>query len=345
MQGSRVVAGDVLLNITGASIGRVCVVRAAICPANVNQHVSIIRSDGSFVPAFLSYFLSSPGFQDFIMGSQAGATRQALTKRMIEHFEVPLPATLQQKRIASMLSDRMAASQKSRESLAAQLQMINRLPAALLRRAFKGELTSRIRRTFRKGIFFRRGAIASYIVQRLHDKKTFGRVQFEKALFLAETHVGIDLGGQYKRDAAGPYDSDFLYKLEYLAAKNNWFTKHERGAEGFFYRPGDAIHGRLKAAERILGRRRAEMDRLLEQIGRMDTEQAESVATLFAAWNDFLIQERSPGDDRIIREVRENWHGCKKRFTEKRLRTALAWMREKALVPRGHGPMTTTRET
>jgi len=60
MAGSRVMPGDVLLNITGASIGRVCVVPAEICPANVNQHVSIIRGDSTFKPAFLSYYISNP---------------------------------------------------------------------------------------------------------------------------------------------------------------------------------------------------------------------------------------------------------------------------------------------
>ncbi|NER84164.1 MAG: hypothetical protein F6K42_32430 [Leptolyngbya sp. SIO1D8] len=54
MEKTRVFPKDVLLNITGASIGRVCVVPDELCPANVNQHVSIIRGDGSFDSEFLS---------------------------------------------------------------------------------------------------------------------------------------------------------------------------------------------------------------------------------------------------------------------------------------------------
>ena len=91
MEGSRVFPEDILLNITGASIGRVCVVPQEVCPANVNQHVSIIRGDGSFDPAFISHFLSIPDFQKQILDSQAGATRQALTKTLIEDFRIPLP--------------------------------------------------------------------------------------------------------------------------------------------------------------------------------------------------------------------------------------------------------------
>ncbi len=92
MESSRVYPDDVLLTITGASIGRVCVIPPELCPANVNQHVSIIRCDGSIYPGFLSYYMSTPDFQKFIMNTQAGATRQALTKTLIEEFQIPLPS-------------------------------------------------------------------------------------------------------------------------------------------------------------------------------------------------------------------------------------------------------------
>ena len=103
MEGTRVRPGDVLLNITGASIGRVCVVPESLCPANVNQHVSIIRCKEDIYPQFLSFYISTPEFQRFIMDSQAGATRQALTKVLIEDFRIPLPPLEVQKRIAANL--------------------------------------------------------------------------------------------------------------------------------------------------------------------------------------------------------------------------------------------------
>jgi type I restriction enzyme S subunit len=104
MRQTRVQPGDVLLNITGASIGRVCVVPDEICPANVNQHVCIIRSDGTIDPHFLALFISTPDFQQFIQDNQSGATRQALTKQAIEDFRVPLPPLPEQQRIAEALS-------------------------------------------------------------------------------------------------------------------------------------------------------------------------------------------------------------------------------------------------
>jgi type I restriction enzyme S subunit len=138
MASSRVQPGDVLLNITGASIGRVCVVPADVTPANVNQHVTIIRSGGSWIPEFLCYFLASPAFQRIIFDGQAGATRQALTKAMIENFRVPLPTLAEQKRIAAELTAALAVVDMGRRAAQEQLTAIESLPAALLRQAFDG---------------------------------------------------------------------------------------------------------------------------------------------------------------------------------------------------------------
>lgn len=138
MEVSRVNVDDVLLNITGASIGRVCVVPAALVPANVNQHVAVIRSDGSWIPEFLSFYISTPSFQRQILADQAGATRQALTKALIEDFEFPLPAADEQRRIVAELTAAFKAVDRARRAAGEQLAAAEALPAAYLREVFEG---------------------------------------------------------------------------------------------------------------------------------------------------------------------------------------------------------------
>ena len=92
---------DVLLNITGASIGRVTIAPNDMAGARVNQHVTIIRPTSELSPKFLTIFLASPSTQRMIDEVQVGATRQALTKAMIEQFEIPLPPLAEQKRIVA----------------------------------------------------------------------------------------------------------------------------------------------------------------------------------------------------------------------------------------------------
>ena len=97
---------DVLLNITGDSVARVCQVPKDLLPARVNQHVSIIRPDFSkLIPEYLKYFLLNPKFKNYMLGlASVGGTRNALTKVMIEDFEIKLPPLPTQRRIADILS-------------------------------------------------------------------------------------------------------------------------------------------------------------------------------------------------------------------------------------------------
>ncbi len=96
---------DVLLNITGASIARCCIVPADILPARVNQHVSIIRLAEKVNPIFICHQLTSHAYQEELlaMGTANGATREALTKGQIEALEVVIPHTDIQQQFAEKI--------------------------------------------------------------------------------------------------------------------------------------------------------------------------------------------------------------------------------------------------
>lgn len=97
---------DVLLNITGDSVARACQVDPNVLPARVNQHVAIIRTNPQQLwPRYLRYFLVSPTMQAHMLQlAGAGATRNALTKGMIESFNIPAPRDVnEQKAIACIL--------------------------------------------------------------------------------------------------------------------------------------------------------------------------------------------------------------------------------------------------
>lgn len=137
---------DVLLNITGASIGRVAVAPSAYRGARVNQHVSIIRLFRDVLPTYIRSFLASPAAQDFITRENYGATRQALTKSMIEEFSFPLPPLAEQKRIVAKLDALNAKSARARTELARIEALVSRYKHAVLSKAFSGELTREWRR-------------------------------------------------------------------------------------------------------------------------------------------------------------------------------------------------------
>lgn len=98
---------DVLLNITGDSVARVCQVPKQVLPARVNQHVVIIRPNKKILDnCYLKYYLLNPNFKNHLLNiSKVGATRKAITKVMIEDLDVEIPSLNVQKKIAKILSD------------------------------------------------------------------------------------------------------------------------------------------------------------------------------------------------------------------------------------------------
>ena len=83
---------DVLLNITGASVARSCVVPSRVLPARVNQHVCIIRCKEYIIPEFLNKLLIDDNYQSLLWNiASAGATREAITKQQVENLQIILP--------------------------------------------------------------------------------------------------------------------------------------------------------------------------------------------------------------------------------------------------------------
>jgi type I restriction enzyme S subunit len=103
--GTEIIEGDVLLNITGASIGRSAVADSRIKGGNVNQHVCIIRTKNTLIPFFLNQFLLSQNGQSQIDSFQAGGNRQGLNFAQIRSFSMPMPLKIEeQQKIANCLS-------------------------------------------------------------------------------------------------------------------------------------------------------------------------------------------------------------------------------------------------
>jgi type I restriction enzyme S subunit len=104
MAATQLQPNDVLLNISGASIGRSCVVPNDFIEGNVNQHVCIIRCGEALDPTFISSLLNSWHGQRMIMESQAGGNRQGLNFEQIRKFKINVAPLPEQKKIAEILS-------------------------------------------------------------------------------------------------------------------------------------------------------------------------------------------------------------------------------------------------
>lgn len=132
---------DILLNITGASVARCCIVPSEIIPARVNQHVSIVRTKQDIIiPVFLCYQFTNDTYQRVLwnIATSGGATREAITKQQVENLEVIIPPIELQNKFADFVKQTDKLKFEMEKSLNELEDNFN----ALMQRAFKGELFS-----------------------------------------------------------------------------------------------------------------------------------------------------------------------------------------------------------
>ena len=136
MKKSEVYNLDVLLNITGASIGRTAMVPLNFPKANVNQHVCILRPDKHLAPFFLKTFLESSKGQKNVFRDQAGQTREALNLEQIKNFSIGIPQKNEQKKISEffMLFNRKIEKQQEK------VEKIEQFKKGMMMKIFSREL-------------------------------------------------------------------------------------------------------------------------------------------------------------------------------------------------------------
>ncbi|QDK36717.1 class I SAM-dependent DNA methyltransferase [Bdellovibrio sp. NC01] len=195
-----------------------------------------------------------------------------------------------------------------------------------------------------KDVVRRRLAISSYIVENLRDDNRLGLVKFQKIFYLLDSVLGIDLKTSYKKDAAGPHDSSFIY------GKKSGIKVLGDSHGIFSIRPevvGDKELARLvvgenagryaKSFHKWLSERPEQMafaNRILREFKNISGTKAEVITTLYS----LLAQANEMGiklsDDQLI-EAFYNWHEKKRTKFQDRsfVSRTLKWMKENALVP------------
>jgi type I restriction enzyme S subunit len=188
--------------------------------------------------------------------------------------------------------------------------------------------------------------VGAEVVQRHLGNARFGRVKLQKELYLAEAHAGIiELQGTYFREAAGPLDRTLVEETE-RGMEASAFCRatlpdiHAKNGGVAYSLLAKAGQHRAEL-EALLGPRAKALRDLIELLRDLDTRAVEALATLYAVWNDALMDGESPGDDAIVHAVLSDWHPQKRdKFKDADLRHWLAWMKRNGLVPRGKGPRT-----
>ena len=163
-----------------------------------------------------------------------------------------------------------------------------------------------------------------------------GKIYNQKVLYLLNIYLELNLGVQYYRYKHGPYDIMLDSYIDALVEKGWCVKTTKNGAENLEIGPN------YGAFEEQYGSYFSEFDAginsLIQFVQPMKRSQIERVATLFAVWNDMILDGRStPTDAEIVSEVMSGWTENKANFAYDTWLGTLNKMRNNGIVPKGHG--------
>lgn len=298
---------------------------------------------------FLRAFVVSAPFAQQIELMKSGAMIQHYGPTHLSSVKLALPSLDEQERIASRIEAVGGELDSLTETATTAITLLQERRAALISAAVTGKIdvreVAKVPAQAPQSLHVS-AMVAGVIIARHGRHLGFGRMMVQKFLFMTQACANApEIGGDYDRQAAGPFDRDLQNRVEAdLEAAGLVRVRQEGGAGARVQYEflGDATALRAQLA-RALCDRMERFDYLSNQLGGLSKNGIEAVATLYAAWNDFLIDGQSPSQDDIIREVLEHWHPEKARkFTKADLGTWLDWMQRQNIVPDGTGPHTQT---
>ena len=164
-----------------------------------------------------------------------------------------------------------------------------------------------------------------------------GRIQLQKIMYLVDMHLGLNHNVQYYRYDHGPYDihlNDYIDNM----VRNGWYQHRNQG--GTLLIAGKNHADFLNISKGMFADKETEISNLLNLLQSMNVlkrTRMERIATLYAAWNDFLLDGITPTDDQIIQEVMTNWTENKGHTKYETWQDSLNKMKTNGLIPKGVG--------
>lgn len=298
---------------------------------------------------YLVRFLRSESCKARLEKIAGGAVMPNLSNTDLAGLQFNLPPLDIQKDIVRGIDELHEETQRLESLYQRKLAALDELKKSILHDAFAGKLTEQSRQsvvipfpTAIPGITttdLHAGILAiSYERHEQEGKqKHFGHVKAEKIAHMIEAHVGIDLGRAPIKDAAGPNDYPHLKRVEHRAKMAGFFDFQRVEKAGYRVTKYRQFGSLIERVREKLGDRNRDVESIIELMLPMDSQQAEIFCTVYAAWNNLLLDRQEPDDESIVYEARENWHPDKLNIPRERFFAAIGWMRQKGVVPVGKG--------
>lgn len=329
---SKLKAGDILFSGTG-TIGQTALVKDKPDNWGIKEGIYAITPNCKTLDSsFLIYYLHTSEAISLFSSMSSGSTINSVPMAKLTELSMQLPSLSEQSAIVSVLT----AIDNEISAIEAKKAKYEQIKQGMMQQLLTGKIrlveTTVKTNATSANVHFRRSVLAAEIAERLYEEPTFGHVKMEKMLFLTERLCHIDIGSNYHRDAAGPYDNRALRSIDSQLKKQKWFEVR-RTEKGNRYVPMQNRGKHKSYFDKYFSAVLPTFDKIINTFKTERTEKCEIVATLYSAWEDLLHSNKPFTDADIVNEVLNNWHESKKRISKERWLSAIQWMRENGFAP------------
>ena len=342
LNGCKPELNDVLISKDG-SVGKTVVIDYEKEFVVASSLVIIRPKLDLIIPKFLSYNLQSKFVQDQLVMMMHGSALKRVSVEKNANLPVVLPTIIEQEEIVKYLNEKCVVidnliSQK--ESLVDDLEEYKK---SLIYEYVTGkkEVTEEQVVSFSaivncKNKRFAQAVLLTKVLDEFGEYHS-GRVKVAKTLYVLENHIGFDFEADPVRKVAGPLDKQY-YDAEAIVRHNNWFSVSENSSSVKFF-VGQDKDKYLAYYNKYFADYDSEILKIINVFKKLNTDEAELLATAYASWNDFIIKGESFSKDDIVEDIL-TWDDSKKRFSKEVWLEALTELEAKRLSPLGHGKIT-----
>lgn len=304
---------------------------------------------------YLYFLLLSTRFTEYAVEGSSRAGMPKVNRKHLFAYRVRIPDLDSQRAAAALIDRTMTARSKLSQIYRSKLCALSQLRQTLLYKAFSGELNS----VKERQLVVEVGKLESttspqytadilafaYAKHRAAKRdRTLGRVKGQKVLHLVEAVAGVDLGRDPIKDAAGPNDSAHMRRAEDCAAQQDYFSFEARETGGYDFKPGRNFDKLLASAYARLSAHKDAIAKVIDLVVPMDSQEAEVLATVHAAWNNLIIDGVKPTRDAIIAEARDNWTTSKLDIPVSKFENAIRFIRQSSITPDGSAKAVRARQ-